>query len=90
MRHGVSPAEIVDKLNGCSVKQWRDIGSEEGRPYIQWECSEKRVPDNGCYFYSYRAEMLDSQYHPANLFILGMPSRDVGRCGRVIVPPPRL
>lgn len=89
MRHGVPAAEIADKLNGCAVKQWRDTGSEQGKAYILWECPAKRVPGNDCYFYSYRAEMLDPRYHPANLFVHEMPSRDYKRCGQVLIPPPR-
>jgi hypothetical protein len=89
MRHGVSADEIAMKLNGCSVKQWRDSGSEQGQPYILWLCPTKRVPENDCYFYSYRAEMLDPRYHPPNLFVHEMPSRDP-RCGPFLPPPPRL
>ena len=90
MRHGVAVTEIADKLSGCAVKQWRDTGSDQGKAYILWECPNKRVPQNDCYFYSYRAEMLDARYHPANLFVLAMPSRDYERCGHVLVPPPPL
>jgi hypothetical protein len=87
MRHGVSAAEIAGKLEGCIVKQWRDVEDESGRPYILWECPRKRVPENDCYFYSYRAEMLDPRYHPANLFINEMASWD-NSCGPRRVAPP--
>lgn len=90
MRHGVPVEEIADKLNGCTVKQWRDEGNKPGEAYVLWECPTKRVPENECYFYSYRAAMLDPRYHPANLFIHQMASRDYARCGRILVPPPRL
>jgi hypothetical protein len=88
MRHGVPAAEIAGKLQGCSVKQWRDSGSERGRPYILWLCPTKRVRENDCYFYSYRAEMLDGRYHPPNLLVHEMPSRDP-RCGPILPPPSR-
>jgi len=88
MRHGVPVAEIAAKLEGCAVKQWRDIGSDQGKAYILWECPTKPFPGNDCYFYSYRGEMLDPRYHPANLFIHEMPSRDK-RCGSILVPPTR-
>lgn len=87
LRHGVSPVEIAGKLEGCIVKQWRDINDESGGPYILWQCPMKRVPENECYFYSYRAEMLDPRYHPANLFIGAIPSPD-GSCRPRRVAPP--
>ena len=89
MRHGVPVAEIADKLQGCNVKQWRDVGSEQGDAYILWECPTRRVPETNCYFYSYRAAMLDRRYHPANLFIHEMPSWDA-RCGVGRVAPPSM
>jgi hypothetical protein len=92
MRHGVPSRDIAKKLVGCAVKQWRDTGTEQGSAYILWECPARRAPENECYFYSYRAEMLDPRYHPANLFIAETPSWD-SRCGVRFVapaPPPRL
>jgi len=41
-----------------AVKQWRDIGGDQGAAYILWECPSRRVPENDCYYYSYRAETL--------------------------------
>jgi hypothetical protein len=92
MRHGVASRDIAEKLVGCAVKQWRDTGTEEGSAYILWECRARRAPENDCYFYSYRAEMLDPRYHPANFFIAETPGWD-SRCGVRLVapaPPPKL
>jgi hypothetical protein len=89
LRHGVPAREIAETLRGCSVKQWRNTGSEHGQAYILWECPTKRVVEHECYFFSYRAEMLDPRYHPSNLFVNEMPSRDDVPCGQVPIPPPR-
>jgi len=92
MRHGVPSRDVAKKLVGCAVKLWRDTGTEQGPAYILWECPARRAPESDCYFYSYRAEMLDPRYHPANLFIAEIPSWD-SRCGvRSVapVPPPKL
>ena len=87
MRHAVPAAELAAKLQGCVVKQWRDTGSQYGQAYILWNCPTKRLPDDECYFYSYRAAMLDTRFHPANLFVHEMPSWD-SRCGQRLPPPP--
>lgn len=80
LRHGVSAKQVAEDLQGCTVKQWRDVGTDQGDAYILWECPEQRAPENDCYYYSFRAEMLDPRFHPANLFIHKMPSWDA-RCG---------
>jgi hypothetical protein len=89
IRHGVPGNELAAKLVGCAVKQWRDVDSEQGSAYILWECPSRLASENDCYFYSYRAEMLDPRYHPANLLIAEMPSWD-SRCGVRFVAPPKL
>jgi hypothetical protein len=88
MLHGVSAVEITTKLQGCAVARWRDVGQQPKDAFVLWECPSKRVPRTDCYFYSYRASMLDTRYHPGNLFIHEMPSWD-GRCGVRIPPPPQ-
>lgn len=88
MLHGVPAAEIANKLRGCAVTRWRDVGQQAGEAFVLWECPNKRAPGTDCYFYSYRASMLDGRHHPANLFIHEMPSWD-RRCGVRIPPPPQ-
>ena len=87
MRHGVPAAELADKLQRCVVKQWRDTGNQLGSAYIYWECPTQRVPRESCYFFSYRAEMLDARYFPPNLYIGEDLSWDT-RCGARVVAPP--
>lgn len=89
LAHGVSATPLIEKLLGCAVERWRDVGGEQGSAFILWHCPEKRVPDNDCYFYSYRAELLDPRHHPPNLYIGETPSWDNERCGlRHVAPPP--
>lgn len=89
MRHGVSSNELARKLVGCAVKECRDAGNEQGPAYILWKCPTRRAPENQCYFYSYRAEMLDPRYHPANLLVSEKPTWDA-RCGARLVAPPMM
>lgn len=89
MKHGVSAAEIAEKLNGCKVKQWQDLASRFREAYVLWECPTKFVGENKCYFRTYRASMLNPRFHPPNLFIHELPHRDYERCGSFLPPPPK-
>jgi hypothetical protein len=86
LRHGVPATELAEKLEGCAVERWRDVGRDQDSAFILWHCPSKRVPGTECYFYSYRAELLNPRYHPPNLYIGEWPSWDHVRCGQR--PPP--
>ena len=89
LMHGVSAREISKKLKGCSVQRWGDVGYKWGEPFILWECTTKKLPENKCYFRVYRGSFLDPRYHPANFFVHEMAERDIKLCGTILPPPPR-
>jgi hypothetical protein len=89
LKHGVSAREISEKLKGCSVQRWGDVGYKWGGPFVLWECPTKKLPENKCYFRIYRASFLDPRFHPANFFVHEMAERDIKLCGSILPPPPR-
>lgn len=88
LMHGVSAHEISEKLKGCSVQRWADVGFKWGGPFVLWECPTKRLPENKCYFRIYRGSFLDPRFHPANFYVHEMAERDIKLCGIIIPPPP--
>lgn len=90
IRHGVPVEKIARRLAGCVVERWRDVDSDSGDAFVLWRCPNSRVQSDPCYFHVYRASMLDSRFHPANLLVHQMAQRDVARCGQIIVPPPQI
>lgn len=90
MRHNVPAAKLADRLLGCAVTRWSEVPSAWDSGFVLWQCRTERAPENGCWFYTYRASLLDPRYHPPNLFIKAMPSRDVARCGTIAPPPLRM
>lgn len=87
MQHGVHAEAIAQKLQGCVIEKWRDVGSKWSKPFVLWQCPSSRQSDNECYFRVYRASMLDPRWHPENLFVHEMARRDIARCGHALPRP---
>jgi hypothetical protein len=89
IRYDVTATELAEKLQHCSVKRWNDGPDAWLGPFVFWSCPAERVPENPCWFYTYRASMFEPKDRPASLFVGAMPDRDVARCGAFTPRPPR-
>jgi hypothetical protein len=89
IRYDVSATVLAGRLQGCFVKRWNHGPNAWLGPSVLWHCPAERVPENPCWFYTYRAQMFEPKDGPPSLLLAAMPDRDVAKCGAIVPPPPR-